>query len=167
MIEYPIGTSGQALILTDEVVEHLKCHRQLKRRQTEAGGQLFARIEGRKIVVVEVTGPRPTDKRTRTEYVPDRSAERIEIIERHGRGLHFVGDWHTHPDTCPRPSARDLDSMAECFLRSMHNLNGFLLLIVGTAELPHGIHASLHDGKSNYTLSAVDRSIASGLTASG
>ena len=141
VIVYSIGTSGQRIIIEDSAVEHLLQHRQLWWYRKEAGGQLFARIEGDCLHVVEATGPRRTDRRTRTGYHPDRRAEQAEIAERHPKGLHFVGDWHTHSDTEPQPSGRDLSSMAECFSKSAHNLNGFLLLIVGTTNPPAGIHA--------------------------
>jgi integrative and conjugative element protein (TIGR02256 family) len=154
MIVYPIGTSGQKVVLADSVVEHLRRNRQLKRGQPEAGGQLFARIEGAEIVVVEATGPRRTDRRTRTTYLPDRNAEQAEIIERHARGLHFVGDWHTHPDARPQPSHRDLESMTECFANSAHCLKGFLLLIAGQADPPGGFSLTIHDGSTYYVLAA-------------
>lgn len=157
MIEYPIGTSGQSIVLTGGVVSHVLRHRQTGRWRREAGGQLFARIEGGRIEVVEATGPRRGDRRTRTSYVPDREAERAEIAERHAGGLCFVGDWHTHPDAAPQPSPPDLASMAECVTRSAHHLNGFLLLIVGLADLPSGFHASIHDGSTHVVLTAGPR----------
>lgn len=152
MIEYPIGTSGQVIVLTDEVLAHFLRHRQVGRRSLEAGGQLFARIETGRIVVVEATGPRSGDRRSRTSYLPDRAAERAEIVDRHAADLHLVGDWHTHPDGEPQPSGRDLDSMAECYNKSVHQLNGFILIIVGLAAPPSGFHVSLHDGSSHYRL---------------
>ena len=159
VIVYPIGTSGQQIVLTDPVLEHLLHHRQRRWYHKEAGGQLFAKIGGSRIYVVEATGPRRTDRRSRTGYHPDRGAEQAEIAERHPKGLHFVGDWHTHPDTVPRPSGRDLASIAECFSKSGHNLNGFLMLIVGTADPPGGFHASLHDGKDHYVLTGSAESL--------
>lgn len=154
VIVYPIGTSGQQIIIDDSVVAHLLGHRQRRWYQKEAGGQLFARIEGDCLHVVEATGPRRTDRRSRTGYYPDRRAEQAEIADRHSKNLHFIGDWHTHPDIQPQPSGRDLSSMAECFSNSASSLNGFLLLIVGIADPPAGIHASLHDGTAQYVLTA-------------
>lgn len=152
MIEYPIGASGQVIVLSDDVLLHLLRHRQFGRRDAEAGGQLFARIEDNTIVVVEVTGPRGGDRRTRTSYVPNRAAERAEIADRHAAGMNFIGDWHTHPDREPLPSGRDLESMAECFNKSAHELNGFVLVIVGLADPPAGLHVSVHDGTNHYRL---------------
>lgn len=154
MIVYTIGTSGQALILTDVVLSHFRRHRQTGWRTPEAGGQLFARIDACEVVVVEATGPRGTDRRTRTTYIPDRAAEQAEIVARHAAGLQYVGDWHTHPVREPCPSGRDLDSMAECFVKSTHQLNAFILVIAGIAHPPDGLYVGLHDGTAHHRLLA-------------
>ena len=151
-IRYPIGTSGQALVFDTSVLACLSRHRQLRWWHKEAGGQLFALIEDGTIRIVEATGPRRGDQRTRHAYVPDRHAEQVEIDERHRRGLHFVGDWHTHPELVPRPSALDLTSINEGFSRSTHALNGFVLAIVGTASIPKGLYVSVSDRVRTYML---------------
>src|SRR5687768_13492126 len=138
MLEYAIGSSGQVLVLSGEVVRKFRRYRQKRWYQREAGGQLFARLSPSRIVIEEATGPRRTDRRTRTSYVPDRAAEQREIDGRHREGLHFVGDWHTHPEELPRPSGLDVASISESVRKSSHALNGFLLVIVGQAEPPSG-----------------------------
>src|SRR5690242_17012997 len=106
MLEYPIGESGQVLFFSDEVLAHFAQHRQRRFYQSEAGGQLFAIFDNKRIRVVEATGPRRTDTRRRMSYVPDRRAEQREINEKHELGLHYVGDWHTHTQkTCRRHRA--------------------------------------------------------------
>ncbi|WP_374346548.1 Mov34/MPN/PAD-1 family protein [Phenylobacterium sp.] len=149
---YPIGASGSRVILAEPVLAHLAGHRQHRFWQSEAGGQLFARLDGGDIVIVEATGPRPSDRRGRNFYRPDKRAEQAEIDARHPRGLHFVGDWHTHPQAHPEPSGSDLASIADAVRRSRHDLNGFVLLIVGTLYPPQGLHVSVHDGVAGYRL---------------
>lgn len=146
MIEYPIGFSGQTLVFTDQVVGTFSKHRQLRFWQREAGGQLFGRIRGPRIEVVEATGPRRTDRRTRTSYVPDRRAEQREIDDRFGRGLHFIGDWHTHPENIPRPSDPDVASLDDTVRRSVHGMLAFVLVVVGRRPAPEGLHVSLFRG---------------------
>ncbi|HEY1927431.1 MAG TPA: Mov34/MPN/PAD-1 family protein [Caulobacteraceae bacterium] len=150
---YPIGASGSRILLTEQVLAHVAQHRQRRFWQAEAGGQLFARLDGRDVVVVEATGPRPGDRRGRSYYRPDKTAEQAEIDARHPEGLHFVGDWHTHPQAYPEPSGSDLASIADAVRRSRHDLNGFVLLIVGTLDPPEGLHVSVHDGVAGYRLS--------------
>lgn len=146
-IRYPIGESGQFLTLEQSVLDHFVKWRQLDPKMPEAGGQLFGAVEGQCIKVKLATGPRRSDRRGRFFFIADRLAERREIGTLYKSGLHYFGDWHTHPQSIPTPSDTDLSSMAELFARSKHELNAFLMVIVGTAEFPDGLHVSLHETK--------------------
>ena len=145
MIQYAFA-DGSTLTITDAVEDHFLRHRQMKWLSREAGGQLFASINGSDVLVEEATGPRKTDRRGRWHYVPDRTLENAEIAERYEQGLHFVGDWHTHPQDIPSPSNRDISSIRDCVKQSQHNLHGFILIIVGRLAPPTGFHVLLHDG---------------------
>lgn len=153
-LRYPIASTGQAIILPDHVLAHLSRYRQTRFWQTEAGGQLFTRLDGPDIVVDAVTGPRRTDLRMRSSYRPNRGAERREIERKHAEGLHFLGDWHTHPEDRPTPSTTDIESLAECVRNSVHELNGFVLVIAGRLVGPDGLHVSIHDGRRVIQLEA-------------
>jgi integrative and conjugative element protein (TIGR02256 family) len=146
LLSLQVGLSGQTVIFADQVLEGFSHLRQTKMSQPEAGGQLFASITGNNIFVSDITGPRETDKRFRFLYIPDRKSEQEEIAVRFERGLHYVGDWHTHPEPTSKPSSQDLQSMRECFRKSRHQLNAFLLVIVGSATIPKSLHISLHSG---------------------
>jgi integrative and conjugative element protein (TIGR02256 family) len=144
-IHFRIGDSEQRLVLTAAVLNHIALHQQIGQASPEAGGQLFARFRKNQIRVERATGPRAVDQRSRYGYVPDRFAEQKEIDEMHNRGLHFIGDWHTHPERLPRPSPSDVHSIRQAFKQSKHHLNGFVLLIAGTEVFPHGLFVSLYD----------------------
>ena len=159
MIAYPIGDSGQTLVFTDTVLEHFRAYLQRKLWNREAGGQLFARIFGDQFVIEDVTGPRKTDQRKRSSYYPDTAAEQREIDERFPKGLHFVGDWHTHPEAVPKPSKWDLDAISKSFRQSHHVLQAFVLVIVGTADQPDGLFVSLHDGVDIHQLKPFGREV--------
>lgn len=152
MMVYPIVGSGQQVIFTQTVLDHFKKHCQNRCWRREAGGQLFARLELPDILVEEATGPRARDLRTRFSFRPNRAAEQREITSRHKRGLHFVGDWHTHPEARPRASSLDLASMQEMVTKSVHNLNGFLMVIVGTGVFPEALLVVLCDGRTTFSL---------------
>ena len=147
VIEYAVGDTGQTLVLTDTVLGHLRRYRQSSRLSREAGGQLFARIDGDTIIIERATGPRRSDKRTPLSFIPSRIAERREIRSFFKQGLHYVGDWHTHPEAHPRPSATDERSMTEMFRKSHHQLAGFILVIVGTAEDSSGLFVGISNGQ--------------------
>lgn len=159
MIVVPIGVSGQRLIFTRTVLERFDRHRQVRWWHREAGGQLFARISLPDIAIEEATGPRPGDRRARYSYRPNRRAEQDEIAVRHARGLHFVGDWHTHAEFNPTPSQRDSESMRELVANSRHALNGFVLVIVGTHSAPEGLFISVVDAAGVHQLEPLVSSV--------
>lgn len=142
---YPIGQSRQFLVLDKCVLDHFDKWRQLHPDMSEAGGQLFGLVEGACIRIKLATGPRRTDRRGRLYFIADRFAERYEIRTLHKSGLHYFGDWHTHPQAVPKPSGTDLTSMTDLFVRSKHELHAFVMVIVGTADFPAGLHLSLHE----------------------
>jgi integrative and conjugative element protein (TIGR02256 family) len=147
MLEYKLSDESN-LVISDEVIAHLLKHRQLHIWSREAGGQLFATFDGTDVTVHKVTGPRRTDRRGRRHYEPDRAAENAEITKMHADGLHFVGDWHTHPEDRPKPSVLDVKSLGECVRRSSHQLKVFFLIVVGRNAPPEGFHISIHDGRN-------------------
>lgn len=159
VIAYPIGTSGQNLVLDDEVLEHFSRHRQLRFWQREAGGLLFARLAPGAIEVLVATGPRSSDRRCRYSYRGDRNAEQREILEYYARDLHFVGSWHTHPERYPMPSRADRRTMHEAVNKSQHRLNAFVLAIVGQAAFPAGLNISLFSPNSHHVLQVVQKQI--------
>lgn len=129
--------------MTEKVIETLKQYRQKKIFEKEAGGQLFAQFDGADTYIVDATPPNPSDKRGRFSFRPDRNIQQIDIARRYTMGLHFAGDWHTHPQPIPSPSSIDIASMIECFNKSKHGLKAFLIVIVGVAEPPLGIYVGL------------------------
>jgi integrative and conjugative element protein (TIGR02256 family) len=132
-------------VIESAVLAYVAKHQQVGSRDTEAGGQLFGRVLGNTVTVEIATGPRLTDIRTRYSYQPDRRAEQDEIDRYHRKGLLFWGDWHTHPEQLPTPSVQDQQSIRETFKRSTHHLNGFLLVIAGTHQLPYGLYVAIHN----------------------
>lgn len=133
-----------SLEITAAALDHISKHIQRRWRDKEAGGQLFARISQRKWTIVRVTGPRSTDWRSRFGFRPDRKAERREILELFDEGLHYIGDWHTHPENRPTPSCSDIKSMRETVQQSTHTLPGFIMIIAGRDNFPSGLWASFH-----------------------
>lgn len=152
MIRYSLGDFRITLELTAPVLGQLARHKQSDSDAPEAGGQLFATInaEANTWRVIRATGPRKEDVRSRFAFRPCRRREQLEIFQAFSEGLHYIGDWHTHPEASPRPSAFDLHSMSELVCESEHELPGFVMVIVGQADFPEGLWASFHAGDSRY-----------------
>lgn len=139
------GVSGTPRILIEpSVLSQVYRFRQTHCWSREAGGQLFASVHGHDWRVAEATGPRRSDLRSRFGFVGNRSQDQKDIRQRFGLGLHYVGDWHTHPQASPRPSITDIDSMTKMVAASRHELPGFLMMIVGTQSSCEGLWISLH-----------------------
>lgn len=107
---------------------------------------MFAKFDGADTTIVEATAPKILDKRSRFGFRPNRMLQRLEIYDRYRKGLHFVGDWHTHPEAIPSPSDVDVKEMAECFHLSVHNLRAFVMVILGTDPIPKSLFAALIKG---------------------
>lgn len=156
-LKYLLPGELGAIEFSPQVLSHFEKHKQLRFLSYEAGGQLFA-VQGENgcTEIIDVTGPRKTDRRSRNEYIPDRVAEQKEILERYAYGRHFIGDWHTHREDIPNPSSKDQKSMREMVLSSSHDLEGFIMVIIGLAKFPKGIHVSFHTRTSTTVLSPCD-----------
>lgn len=127
-----------------EVLRVFDAHRQTGWFSREAGGQLFADIDGNLWYVLAATGPRSADRRGRFHFWPDRKAEQREIDQQFAAGLAYVGDWHTHPEKVPKPSPNDTLSIENVVRESTFHTSGLLLCIVGLAPFPEGLHVSFH-----------------------
>lgn len=146
MLSLKIDGSDQEIIFSDEVLSHFSRHRQLRFWQSEAGGQLFARFTGKTINIVKATGPRKPDWRTRFFYFAHRPSEHSEIHALFNEGLHFVGDWHTHPEKIPKPSKLDIQTYYETFRMSKHALAGMVFVIVGQEPSSAGLYIGICNG---------------------
>jgi proteasome lid subunit RPN8/RPN11 len=71
-------------------------------------------------------------------------------------GLHFVGDWHTHPQRTPEPSQKDIDSILDCYRESRKGIRGFLLVIVGLNAFPTGLYVGLADAAHLHPLAFME-----------
>jgi integrative and conjugative element protein (TIGR02256 family) len=149
-----IGTPTGTLTVGDEALANMMRFQQNRPADKEAGGQLFARFIGPDVHIIEATVPSLLDSRGRFSFRPNRLLQRKQIAERYARGLHFVGDWHTHPEVHPAPSSEDIVSMQDCFRRSTHDLGAFIMFILGTAQPPEGCYMGMLNGACVRSLSA-------------
>ena len=154
-ISYSAGNSSQ-IILMDMILACFDRYRQLTADSLEAGGQLFARFDSNNVRVEHATEPKPTDCRYLTAFILDRMIERREIRRKFKNGLHYVGDWHTHPEPCPSPSQTDVQSFQDMYLKSKHRLANFLMVIVGTEPREDGLYVALYGDGAPRRLSVSD-----------
>ena len=133
---------GTSYVFSDACLEMLASHRQRSVLSRETGGQLFVRFEPNRVLIDRATLTKGFTKRSRFSFWPDREAERADIKVLFNEGLHFIGDWHTHPEPRPTPSRPDTTKMLEVFQQSLHELQVMLLVIVGQDEFPEGLYVA-------------------------
>jgi len=156
-LRYESKRMGTVICFSPEVVAHFIAHRQQGKIKTELGGQLFAEFLGNEVHVVLATEPNTADKRGWAWFKPNQLRQNAEIKRLFKEGRHFVGDWHTHPEFEPNPSSWDMESMEDCFIKSRHQLKGFVMVIVGLAEFPDGLWVSIHCKSSWERLAMVNK----------
>ncbi len=129
-----LGPNAKRLIFTPTTLEVLYSERQLKPSQSESGGQLFGEFANDVVTVTVATTPSPKDQRSRFRFARSRTTEQAEIDHEFSNGLHYLGDWHTHPEFKPTPSHTDRSGARRLFRTSRHQLPNFLMVIVGVSD---------------------------------
>lgn len=141
---------------SDAVLRTFHDNRQLSFWSRESGGQLFFRYaEDNIILVVLATGPGAGDKRSRYSFWPNRKREQLEIESAFNAGLHYIGDWHSHPEDIPSPSSDDETKMHGIFIRSEHQLENMLFVIVGRNTCQNGLWVGFIDHNRTIELTVV------------
>jgi integrative and conjugative element protein (TIGR02256 family) len=131
---------GVLITFTDECLGVFSSQRQIGWRAKEIGGQLFARFTPESVDVTVATITKGKSRSTRFGFFPDRDAERADVLPLFKRGLHYIGDWHTHPQDLPTPSSTDERELRDIFVKSQHELPFMLLVVVGTTPPPAGLY---------------------------
>lgn len=152
---YRFDETGQTIEIAPTVLEKFTRNQQASSRAAEAGGLLFASISARSIQISSATEPTNSDIRSRFFFKSSRSRAKASIKQGFKDGLHFVGEWHTHPEPNPTPSKIDLDSMAQSFRSSKHQLEHFVMIIVGNDKNDMRLWVSIHNDVRVLRLSEV------------
>ncbi|MBL9170668.1 MAG: Mov34/MPN/PAD-1 family protein [Verrucomicrobiales bacterium] len=113
---------------------------------------LLASIETNFVRIARATEPETQDKRTRLSFRPALGPQQRTIDREFSAGLHFIGEWHTHPEPCPVPSQVDVCSMNDCFRLSKHQLAGLVMIIIGTERSMKGLWISIHTDDAYHRL---------------
>lgn len=134
MIQFETQCGG-IIQVSRGVFDVFQSFRQLSDESEEAGGILVGRVLLNGDVIVDyVTSPSKEDKSTRFSFFrPIRLAQQFIVnIWRKSRGTqNYLGEWHTHPEDLPCPSATDISNWMRIWRDSKVDIDELFFIIIG------------------------------------
>lgn len=130
-IEFPDLT--HSLRISPKVLKIFDKYEQ-KEENFEAGGILLGYVYKNYDEIVKVTVPTRSDSRGFFSFVRSKIAAQLRINKswKKSRGsLIYLGEWHTHCEINPRPSAIDRNMIRKVFEETKMEINFLYLIIVG------------------------------------
>lgn len=111
-------------------------YRQITSSSPESGGIMVGRIleENLNPIIDDISEPMEEDLQTRNRFI--RRAEshqqyyNVKWNESGGR-CYYLGEWHTHPEMIPTPSAVDTNNWKRIVLSNNQDIDYLLFVIVG------------------------------------
>lgn len=134
------------VVISDQTLELFDKNRQHNLKQPEAGGVLLGRRRGQHLEVVHATQPYPTDIRKRTKFVRESAGHAEEALAMWMASdgeIGYLGEWHSHPEPDPSPSAVDLREWEKLGTHTFAN-STMLTIIVGTSNLSLMLYTQTH-----------------------
>lgn len=140
-MEIEIGNYRVAI--SDRPVEIFKTHRQDTKGKKESGGVLLGQVVDNNIYVLKVSVPNAFDKAGR--FIFNRNKKAAQIIIDHefvnsDKKTIYLGEWHTHPENIPNPSAIDTKMLKQQFKNNRINERYLLLIIRGVQKTYIGLY---------------------------
>lgn len=105
----------------------------------EAGGIFLGSYRGVHIEITAVTRPLQGDRRERYRFDrndPGHQAAAKAAWVESGKTTTFTGEWHTHPESNPLPSPRDLQTWRELIAKATDPL---VFIILGWSSNWYGV----------------------------
>lgn len=135
-----INNQGARFKLTQVVLAQMEHYVQDALDKEEAGGILLGRfiLDCSDVVVDQVTTPIHEDRRSRFRFF--RSARKhqqaiFRVWHRSKGTCNYLGEWHTHPEPDPLPSALDLQTWQQKLSKDRFDSDVLYFVIVGTEKI--------------------------------
>lgn len=150
-------TNGGVFEISNEVLAQMLSYRQKKSNDLEAGGVLLGRFitNSKNIIVDELSKPSIMDKRTRNSFKRDQKTHQkiIDNFWKMSNGkCNYLGEWHTHPESYPKPSDIDVSSWKKILKEDVFSSRYLYFIIIGIKDysLWEGDRRELKIKKLNY-----------------
>ncbi|MCB0737326.1 MAG: Mov34/MPN/PAD-1 family protein [Bacteroidetes bacterium] len=128
------------LKIDEEPLARMRAYKQDSKEKLEAGGVLLGRfiISSKNLVVDKVTVPMIGDKRERYSFIREEKMHQRLITknwEASNGTCNYLGEWHTHPESYPRPSEQDRKNWLEIMKTRTFSSLYLYFVIVGIKEV--------------------------------
>jgi len=126
------------LRLVDDAVRTVRLYRQMRNSDNEAGGVLLGRLilDCDDVIVDEVSTPTSSDVRGRFAFFRGKSDAQRLVDEKWQQSMGtqiYLGEWHTHPESDPTPSANiDIKNWHRITNNAKFEQEFLFFIIVGT-----------------------------------
>jgi integrative and conjugative element protein (TIGR02256 family) len=135
-----VNSQGTKFKLTQGVIVQMKCYVQNATDKKEAGGVLLGRyiLDCLDVVVDRITVPMREDSRGRFRFLRSALSHQQVIFQawRRSQGTcNYLGEWHTHPEPNPSPSAIDLRTWQRKLSKDRYDSDVLYFVIVGTKQI--------------------------------
>ena len=130
-----IITLGKYIIIIDDNVINFIFNTRQSNVENEVGGIILGNITSDNRIIVRMLR-KATDPTKSSKYYCVRDkviAQKIidkEFKESKGRII-YLGEWHTHPESIPKPSSQDRIMIKEQFIYNYISTDFLLLIIIG------------------------------------
>lgn len=125
------------LIIEREALNIMESFIQNDRKKHESGGILLGQIKDDRIYVQNVSPPNKFDRSGRYYFHRDKDAAQIIIdyeFANSGGSVIYLGEWHTHPESVPKPSMQDMKMINGQYNSGTLNVPFVLMFIQGTSR---------------------------------
>jgi len=128
------------LLIDDNIIFQVNNFVQNKSFIPESGGVLIGSqvIDKQDYILNIITVPQRNDIRKRYKYFRNKKYHQdiIDNIWLSSNGLsNYIGEWHTHPQELPEPSAKDINNWKKRIKHPTFYLDRLFFIILGTQHL--------------------------------
>jgi integrative and conjugative element protein (TIGR02256 family) len=122
VLSNPFGARNSRVLIEDSVIANVSAFRQAEPSAVEAGGILLGFRRDTHLHIAMATPPGPRDRRSKHHFYRDVEFHaQIALLEwaKTQETMDYFGEWHTHPEDHPQPSALDLQEWRQIVRRQL------------------------------------------------
>lgn len=135
-----VRRNGSLVEFSAGALDALNGMRQVDQDAPESGGVLLGRmiVDTDHVVVDEVTTPGLRDVQTRYSFRRSRDSAQLRVTQawhETGSTRIYLGEWHSHPEDDPAPSAVDRRDWSRVLKEAVYEQDFLLFAIVGRRSI--------------------------------